>query len=158
MDVPAVATSIPFKYLQRLIEAFADLLENSPHLEFILRWCQVCLWLYCIRMKSIFFLECQYYIIKSVCIPRVHAFPLGWSLGRMKCTNSFLISDSRFYYLCCRSFVKLMVNLFRKIPEVFCQLWDPCKRQSPDCIRICRILVPRTSIYLDIYARQAPLD
>lgn len=41
VDVPAVASSISFRYLQRLIEAFADLLENSPHLEFILRWCQV---------------------------------------------------------------------------------------------------------------------
>ncbi|CAK9164840.1 unnamed protein product [Ilex paraguariensis] len=39
-DIPAVASSIPFKYLQRLIEGFADLLENCPHLEFILRWCQ----------------------------------------------------------------------------------------------------------------------
>ncbi|XP_058074231.1 periodic tryptophan protein 2 [Magnolia sinica] len=40
LDVPAVASSIPFRYLQRLIEAFADLLESCPHLEFILRWCQ----------------------------------------------------------------------------------------------------------------------
>lgn len=40
-DIPAVATSIPYKYLQRLVEALADLLENCPHLEFILRWCQV---------------------------------------------------------------------------------------------------------------------
>ncbi|KAF7824873.1 periodic tryptophan protein 2-like protein [Senna tora] len=39
-DIPAVAASIPYKYLQRLIEALADLLENCPHLEFILRWCQ----------------------------------------------------------------------------------------------------------------------
>jgi len=41
VDIPAVATSIPYKYLQRLVEALADLLENCPHLEFILRWCQV---------------------------------------------------------------------------------------------------------------------
>ncbi|OIV98316.1 hypothetical protein TanjilG_16643 [Lupinus angustifolius] len=39
-DIPAVATSIPNRYLQRLIEALADLLENCPHLEFILRWSQ----------------------------------------------------------------------------------------------------------------------
>ncbi|KAL9314527.1 hypothetical protein ACSQ67_019979 [Phaseolus vulgaris] len=39
-DIPAVATSIPYKYIQRLVEALADLLENCPHLEFILRWCQ----------------------------------------------------------------------------------------------------------------------
>ncbi|KAF8406971.1 hypothetical protein HHK36_006092 [Tetracentron sinense] len=40
VDIPAVASSIPLRYLQRLIEAFADLLENCPHLEFILQWCQ----------------------------------------------------------------------------------------------------------------------
>ncbi|KAJ3704006.1 hypothetical protein LUZ61_007711 [Rhynchospora tenuis] len=40
LDVPAVCSSVPFKYLQRLIEAFADLLESCPHLEFILQWCQ----------------------------------------------------------------------------------------------------------------------
>ncbi|CAB4303254.1 unnamed protein product [Prunus armeniaca] len=40
IDIPAVAASIPYRYLQRLIEAFADLLESCPHLEFILRWCQ----------------------------------------------------------------------------------------------------------------------
>lgn len=39
-DIPAVISSVPFKYLQRLIEAFAELLETCPHLEFILRWCQ----------------------------------------------------------------------------------------------------------------------
>lgn len=39
-DIPAVASSMPFTYLQRLFEAFADLLENCPHLEFTLRWCQ----------------------------------------------------------------------------------------------------------------------
>ncbi|MCL7029048.1 hypothetical protein MKW94_005878 [Papaver nudicaule] len=39
-DIPAVASSIPFRYLQRLMEALSNLLENSPHLEFILRWCQ----------------------------------------------------------------------------------------------------------------------
>ncbi|KAF6164535.1 hypothetical protein GIB67_025361 [Kingdonia uniflora] len=40
VDIQAVASSIPLRYLQRLFEAFADLLESSPHLEFILRWCQ----------------------------------------------------------------------------------------------------------------------
>lgn len=40
-DIPVVASSIPLRYLQRLVEAFADLLEKSPHLEFILQWCQV---------------------------------------------------------------------------------------------------------------------
>lgn len=39
-DLPAVASSIPFRYLQRLIEAFVDLLESCSHLEFILLWCQ----------------------------------------------------------------------------------------------------------------------
>lgn len=41
VDIPAVASSIPYRYLQRLIEAIADLVESCPHLEFILRWCQV---------------------------------------------------------------------------------------------------------------------
>ena len=41
VDVPAVSSSIPYRYLQRLIEALADLLERCPHLEFVLRWCQV---------------------------------------------------------------------------------------------------------------------
>ncbi|GAV65986.1 WD40 domain-containing protein/Utp12 domain-containing protein [Cephalotus follicularis] len=40
LDVPAVASSIPYRYMQRLIEALSDLLESCPHLEFILRWCQ----------------------------------------------------------------------------------------------------------------------
>ncbi|PIA65537.1 hypothetical protein AQUCO_00100792v1 [Aquilegia coerulea] len=40
VDIPAVASSIPLRYLRRLIEALANLLENSPHLEFILSWCQ----------------------------------------------------------------------------------------------------------------------
>jgi periodic tryptophan protein 2 len=40
-DIPAVATSVPYRYLQRLIEALASLLEKCPHLEFILRWSQV---------------------------------------------------------------------------------------------------------------------
>ncbi|KAG0456274.1 hypothetical protein HPP92_024062 [Vanilla planifolia] len=39
-DIAAIASSIPFKYLQRLIEAFSALLESCPHLEFILLWCQ----------------------------------------------------------------------------------------------------------------------
>lgn len=39
-DIPVVTSSVPLRYLQRLIEAFADLLESCPHLEFILRWCQ----------------------------------------------------------------------------------------------------------------------
>ena len=41
VDIPAVVSSVPLRYLQRLIEAFADLLESCPYLEFILRWCQV---------------------------------------------------------------------------------------------------------------------
>lgn len=41
VDIPAVASSVPQRYLQRLIEALADLLESCAHLEFILRWCQV---------------------------------------------------------------------------------------------------------------------
>ncbi|KAK6124932.1 hypothetical protein DH2020_041343 [Rehmannia glutinosa] len=40
LDIPDVVSSVPFRYLQRLVEALADLLEKSPHLEFILRWCQ----------------------------------------------------------------------------------------------------------------------
>ncbi|XP_075514279.1 periodic tryptophan protein 2 [Primulina tabacum] len=39
-DISDVASSVPVKYLQRLVEALADLLENCPHLEFVLRWCQ----------------------------------------------------------------------------------------------------------------------
>lgn len=41
IDIPAVVSSIPYRYLQRLIEALADLLESCPHVEFILQWCQV---------------------------------------------------------------------------------------------------------------------
>uniref|UniRef100_A0A2C9W1Q2 Small-subunit processome Utp12 domain-containing protein n=1 Tax=Manihot esculenta TaxID=3983 RepID=A0A2C9W1Q2_MANES len=40
LDIPAVFVSVPYRYLQRLIEALADLLESCPPLEFILRWCQ----------------------------------------------------------------------------------------------------------------------
>ncbi|XP_076921668.1 periodic tryptophan protein 2 [Bidens hawaiensis] len=40
VDIKAVVASVPFKYLNRLIQTFAELLENCPHLEFILRWCQ----------------------------------------------------------------------------------------------------------------------
>ncbi|CAL1405489.1 unnamed protein product [Linum trigynum] len=39
-DVATVVSSIPHRYLQRLIDVFADLLESCPHLEFILNWCQ----------------------------------------------------------------------------------------------------------------------
>ncbi|XP_078431883.1 periodic tryptophan protein 2 [Wolffia australiana] len=39
-DIPAVASAIPHKYLQRLVKAFADLLESCPHLELVLIWCQ----------------------------------------------------------------------------------------------------------------------
>lgn len=42
-DIPDVASSVPIRYLQRLVEALGDLLEKCPHLEFILRWCQVIL-------------------------------------------------------------------------------------------------------------------
>jgi periodic tryptophan protein 2 len=40
-DVRAICSAIPFKYIQRLIDAFSDLLESCPHLEFILLWSQV---------------------------------------------------------------------------------------------------------------------
>ncbi|KAK1588701.1 hypothetical protein Q3G72_026191 [Acer saccharum] len=40
VDIPAVASSIPQRYMQRLMEALAELLESCPHLEFVLRWCQ----------------------------------------------------------------------------------------------------------------------
>ncbi|TXG69241.1 hypothetical protein EZV62_004176 [Acer yangbiense] len=40
IDIAAVSSLIPHKYMQRLIEALAELLESCPHLEFILRWCQ----------------------------------------------------------------------------------------------------------------------
>ncbi|KAH6800621.1 periodic tryptophan protein 2 [Perilla frutescens var. hirtella] len=40
IDIPAVASSVPFRYLQRLVQALGDLLEKCPHLEFILRWSQ----------------------------------------------------------------------------------------------------------------------
>ncbi|BAF17978.1 periodic tryptophan protein 2 [Oryza sativa Japonica Group] len=39
-NVRAICSSTPLKYLQRLIEAFSDLLESCPHLEFILLWSQ----------------------------------------------------------------------------------------------------------------------
>ncbi|KAH9625045.1 hypothetical protein KSS87_020798, partial [Heliosperma pusillum] len=39
-DIAAVVSAIPFRYLQRLIEALTVLLEGCPFLEFILRWCQ----------------------------------------------------------------------------------------------------------------------
>ncbi|KAL2926244.1 Periodic tryptophan protein 2 [Bienertia sinuspersici] len=39
-DVPAVASSIPSRYLQRLMEALTELMESCPFLEFVLRWCQ----------------------------------------------------------------------------------------------------------------------
>ena len=42
-DIPAVVSSIPFRYLQRSMEALTELLEGCPFLEFILRWCQVCI-------------------------------------------------------------------------------------------------------------------
>ncbi|XP_010250001.1 PREDICTED: periodic tryptophan protein 2 homolog [Nelumbo nucifera] len=40
VDILAVVSSIPFRYLQRLIEAIADHMENSRHLELILKWWQ----------------------------------------------------------------------------------------------------------------------
>ncbi|KAL1551424.1 U3 snoRNP protein [Salvia divinorum] len=40
VDIPAVASAVPVRYLLRLVQALGDLLEQSPHLEFILRWCQ----------------------------------------------------------------------------------------------------------------------
>jgi periodic tryptophan protein 2 len=46
-NVRAICSSVPFKYLQRLIDAFADLLESCPHLEFILLWAQVPFLFYC---------------------------------------------------------------------------------------------------------------
>ncbi|KAJ3670982.1 hypothetical protein LUZ60_008408 [Juncus effusus] len=39
-EISQICNSVPFKYLQRLIEAFASLLESCPHLEFVLQWCQ----------------------------------------------------------------------------------------------------------------------
>lgn len=39
-DVATTAAGVPLKYLRRLIEAFAEYLEGSPHLEFLLQWCQ----------------------------------------------------------------------------------------------------------------------
>lgn len=44
-DIAAVVPSIPHRYLQRFIEALADLLENCQHMEFILIWCQVIVFL-----------------------------------------------------------------------------------------------------------------
>lgn len=40
-DLPLVSSQIPAVHLSRLLENIAQLLENSPHLEFMLRWCQV---------------------------------------------------------------------------------------------------------------------
>lgn len=39
-DVATIAAAVPSKYLRRLIETFAEYLEGSPHLEFLLQWCQ----------------------------------------------------------------------------------------------------------------------
>ncbi|XP_074285604.1 periodic tryptophan protein 2 [Silene latifolia] len=39
-DIAVVVSAIPFRYLQRLIEALTELMEGCPFLEFILRWCQ----------------------------------------------------------------------------------------------------------------------
>ncbi|CAA7028645.1 unnamed protein product [Microthlaspi erraticum] len=39
-DIKAAAISVSQKYLERLIEALVELLENCPHLEFLLHWCQ----------------------------------------------------------------------------------------------------------------------
>eukprot|EP01018_Ginkgo_biloba_P039807 Gb_23048 [translate_table: standard] len=39
-DVVTVAAAIPSSYLRRLFEVFAEYLESSPHLEFLLQWCQ----------------------------------------------------------------------------------------------------------------------
>ncbi|KAL4194141.1 hypothetical protein AMTRI_Chr05g67220 [Amborella trichopoda] len=39
-DVSTVAASVPTRYLNRLMETLADLLDNAPHLEFVLVWCQ----------------------------------------------------------------------------------------------------------------------
>lgn len=41
VDIAKLIQSIPHRYLQRLVEALAELLESCPHLEFVLRWCQV---------------------------------------------------------------------------------------------------------------------
>lgn len=40
-DIASVVTAISVKYLSTLCSALADYLEKSPHLEFLLLWCQV---------------------------------------------------------------------------------------------------------------------
>ncbi|KAL0547504.1 hypothetical protein IC582_017440 [Cucumis melo] len=40
VDIAKLIQSIPHRYLQRLVEALAEILESCPHLEFVLRWCQ----------------------------------------------------------------------------------------------------------------------
>lgn len=39
-DLSMVASQVPALHLNRLFESIAEILENSPHLEFMLRWCQ----------------------------------------------------------------------------------------------------------------------
>lgn len=39
-DLAMVASQIPALHLNRLFESIADILDNSPHIEFMLRWCQ----------------------------------------------------------------------------------------------------------------------
>lgn len=68
IDIPVVASSIPNRYLERLIEVFAHLLEKCPHLEFILRWCQVYFlsFLVCSFLDSVDLLHCFWIEISLV--------------------------------------------------------------------------------------------
>ncbi|GBG90659.1 hypothetical protein CBR_g51007 [Chara braunii] len=39
-DIPLVVKGVPLTYLTALLRVLAHMLESSPHLEFLLRWCQ----------------------------------------------------------------------------------------------------------------------
>ncbi|KAH7277624.1 hypothetical protein KP509_39G059700 [Ceratopteris richardii] len=39
-DLPLVASQVPVRHLNRLFESIADIIGNSPYLEFLLIWCQ----------------------------------------------------------------------------------------------------------------------
>lgn len=90
VDIAGVIKSIPHRYLQRLVEALAELLESCPHLEFVLRWCQV------VSFKI------------PICMA---ILSLSFSCRRSDSTQLTIFS--------LRNFAKLMVTTFNKIPEAY---------------------------------------
>lgn len=105
-DIPAVASSIPVKYLQRLIEAFADLLESCPHLEFSLRWSQVCLSL--LQIPSLLFTKIHFtkligdFMLQELC--RAH--------------GHFIQQNSRNFLPALRSLQKAITKLHQDLTDM----------------------------------------